>query len=299
MSYAWRKDPLMKAPRKGFTLVELLVVIGIIALLIAILMPVLTGAREQARRIQCLNNVQQLTTAWLNYAFQNKGHFCSSNTQAISGGNINHWTDKKSTHMSMDFMLAGIPAPYPNVFWSWIAAGVAQANIQGGELYPYLTSTTLYYCPSATIFTGTVSYQINGLLAGEIGDPVTRLRLTEIRHPVSTFCFIEGFNPNGWQINSFQTPLYPALQYNPEDVPGQNHVGNPANSGTSISFVDGHAIFWQYADRRTGQLLATSTSRRDDSTSTTYLLPTYTGGSDIFQLEAWSGTYKLPPGFSQ
>jgi prepilin-type N-terminal cleavage/methylation domain-containing protein len=54
--------------RRGFTLVELLVVIGIIALLISILLPALTKAREASQRTVCLSNIRQLGTAMQLYA---------------------------------------------------------------------------------------------------------------------------------------------------------------------------------------------------------------------------------------
>jgi prepilin-type N-terminal cleavage/methylation domain-containing protein/prepilin-type processing-associated H-X9-DG protein len=64
--------------RLGFTLIELLVVIAVIAILAAILFPVIITAKDKARQSKCISNLKQITAAWLMYADDNGNRACPS-----------------------------------------------------------------------------------------------------------------------------------------------------------------------------------------------------------------------------
>ena len=89
----------MKKSNKGFTLVELLVVIGIIALLISILLPTLASARRSANSIKCLASLKEIGNSFSMYAVDNKGVYPAARhnpTDPVT----RRWTDMIAKYIS-------------------------------------------------------------------------------------------------------------------------------------------------------------------------------------------------------
>ena len=88
--------------QRGFTLIELLVVVAIIGLLVALLLPSLSNAREQARRVVCGVHLRGLSNAWEIYGSRYNrlpplSHYNSSHTQAPEGIDVNYQRDSATS----------------------------------------------------------------------------------------------------------------------------------------------------------------------------------------------------------
>ncbi len=198
---------------QGFTLIELLVVIAIIALLAAILFPVFSRARENARKSSCMNNMKQLALGFLQYT-QDYDESLPSVWNTGSGVNKpGGWT----------FYTAYDTAGYNSVF-----------DVKRGSVFPYIKGAQVYICPSDT--TGKKegqSYGMNACLAQAAADPHLGRNLSEFQK-VSSWMMIseEAYAGVGSSTNDGYVDL--------TDPVTIRHL-----DGINVAFLDGHVKFYR------------------------------------------------------
>ena len=131
----------------GFTLVELLVVIGIIALLIAILMPALRRAKESANAVQCSSNQRQLMMAFLMFANDHKGR--------LPGNYWDAQAQQPDDPDKRDWLIGDNPNQGNPV------AQLADAP-QKGTIFRYVNNAAVYRCPSVVADGSSDGFGSNG-----------------------------------------------------------------------------------------------------------------------------------------
>lgn len=122
-------------------------VIAIIAIIAALLFPVLSAAKDRAREAACLNNLKQLDAGSIVYNDDNASKFTDNQPLAYFVANPTNPAVGLPANSSNNWVLGNMMIP---------TDATNTALIQRGELFPYTTQTALYRCPSDT-------YQANGI----------------------------------------------------------------------------------------------------------------------------------------
>jgi prepilin-type N-terminal cleavage/methylation domain-containing protein len=225
--------------RKGFTLVELLVVLAIIAVMAALLLPALSRLKEQGRATVCRNNLKQLSLGFLMYVDDNSDYL------PWPGGA----PDRANTNpdYAADWCTGGQTAPSLALQSSWSTPSFG-IHARSGSVFPYVTSqprqshddgskqtSPVYRCPSTGRLGEAlmVNYAANGWL--DPGKPFGKAQV----------------GPQGVLASAVSDPSRKVLLLNPEPktmtsyafAPGaalstklfQLHLGL-----SKVSFLDGH-----------------------------------------------------------
>jgi prepilin-type N-terminal cleavage/methylation domain-containing protein/prepilin-type processing-associated H-X9-DG protein len=201
----------------AFTLIELLVVIAIIAILSAILLPVLSRAKESGRGVMCKNNLREFGVAAYTYSLDYRGHLPF----------VDNWL--------FDDEQQGI---YP-------ATNAIYPDLTTGKLYYYLNDKLVYLCPTdKQSLAGTPT-------AAALAEPASWAKYPRDYSYAINCCLCHQSDPSGF-INSpsgtllFMEPLLNPLDYSGVTGPGQScfqpstDLATRHNGQGNLLKADGH-----------------------------------------------------------
>lgn len=205
-------------PNQGFTLIEMLVVLGIIFVLTAVLLPVFSTIREQSRKTQCLSNLRQLGVATFQYAQDNDDYYpYGGDPSDLDTGN--YWQD----------------SPYWSALQQMRINNQTLPNVMAG----YVKNRDLWHCPDDTGFMLGGSSENIPLNAG-----ASCFRTYGMSYIYTTILALNGqtlSNVRAWS----RKPPY--SEHETANIPlFSDHVsvwhGNTNEGRRNMVMIDGHAI---------------------------------------------------------
>ena len=221
------------ARKAGFTLVELLVVMTIISMLMSILLPALSRAREQGKSLVCKFNLKALQFGWLMDASENNDKICSP-WNWVRGDHHNSLSPEYNTDLAL----------------------------KKGRLWPYTGSTKLYKCPSYKGWINRNYFMSSAMLT-------VYSKLAEIDTPTQRAVFLDGnrYYATGTIPAPETLQSYAVVEHDNQNLWGGsgNQTAIRHNDGFNVSFADGHAKYYKFKDHRTLEFFAFEISAEDAS----------------------------------
>lgn len=219
-----RVGQLTNPIREAFTLVELLVVIGIVALLISILLPSLNKARESAKQVACSSNMRQIGIAMSLYCADNKNWFPPNTLVPERPGNY-WWPSRVYSYLNRNIEVFRCPAASEEEvirgYGTWVEL----------PTFPYRQYPLCY---AANIYVGK---DLNLYATDPVGYKYMKpIKVTQITRAPETV----------WLIDSKQYP-YNASAGSPNTASYSSHPMDPVpynsyrhSDHINVLFVDGH-----------------------------------------------------------
>jgi prepilin-type N-terminal cleavage/methylation domain-containing protein/prepilin-type processing-associated H-X9-DG protein len=193
------------ARRRGFTLTELLVVVGLIALLVSLLMPALGQARAAARSTGCLSNLRQMGNAWTMYLTENRGHLPEYIWQTPLTPDVSwrgYWMGILDTYNVRDDALlcpaANEPIPFKGLNKGWGNVTYAWTGKYENNATPIRFNAQLYR-------DGSYGYNKYLTAGGGFGQGGKADRISAVRRLSEVPVFLDSVYVDFAPVNGFET----------------------------------------------------------------------------------------------